>query len=85
MTKPPRPRANSAPVLEIDAMDVMEWQHGQRTPQASDANLAALVRQSARHESAPVPSEPRKAPLVARARVTDAPPAAVGPAQRPSD
>jgi hypothetical protein len=89
MTKPSRPRANSSPVVEIDAMDVLEWQHGQRTPQASDANLAALVRQSAKHESAPIEVEPaRKAPLVARARVTDAPPSVpriAAPARRPSE
>jgi len=83
MIKPAPPsRANSQVLeLEIDAMDVMEWQHGQRTPQASDANLAALVKQSAKsHESAPVAAEAaRTLPLVARARVTEAPPP--GPAR----
>ena len=70
MTKPTPPRANSSPVVEIDAMDVMEWQHGQRTPQASDANLAALVKQSAKGESAPIAVEPARkpAPIVPRVR-----------------
>jgi hypothetical protein len=38
----------AADVVEIDAIDVLEWEHGQRTPQASDANLAALLEESVR-------------------------------------
>jgi hypothetical protein len=46
MTKPSVP--TPADVVEIDAMDVAEWESGQRTPQTSDANLAELVRRSAK-------------------------------------
>ncbi|HEX4418395.1 MAG TPA: tetratricopeptide repeat protein [Kofleriaceae bacterium] len=77
MTKPvPTSRANSQVLeLEIDAMDRMEWQHGQRTPQASDANLAALVKQSAKsYESARVAAGVARTPPVPRPRVTEAPP-----------
>lgn len=57
MTKPTRPRAgNSEPrVVEIDAIDVAEWERDQHTPQAPPAGLAALVRQTA----APPVAEPR--------------------------
>ena len=51
MTKPSQPPA--ANVVEIDAMDVTEWEAGQSTPQASDANLAELVRRSAKSAEAP--------------------------------
>ena len=69
MTKPvvPTPPAGNN-VVEMDAIDVKEWEHGQRTPQASDANLAALVKQSgesaaesAAHRVAP-PAAPATAP-----------------------
>ncbi|HEY0193681.1 MAG TPA: hypothetical protein VGC42_21340 [Kofleriaceae bacterium] len=77
MTKPTPPRLAMNEIVEIDALDVMEWQHGQRTPQASDANLAALVKQSARvHESAPIAvASPRTPSLVPRARPSEARPA----------
>ena len=51
MTKPSQPP--QANVVEIDAMDVTEWEAGQSTPQASDANLAELVRRSAKSAEAP--------------------------------
>ena len=50
-------------VVEMDAMDVREWEAGQRTPQASDANLAALVKQSA-HASGPVVADRPSASIV---------------------
>jgi hypothetical protein len=56
-------------IVEIDAMDVAEWEHGQRTPQASDANIAALLEKTAK------PAEragdgPSTAATVARPRLT---------------
>lgn len=55
MTKPTERPPTADHVVEMDAMDVHEWEHGQNTPQASDANLAALVKQSAKRDlSAPV-------------------------------
>jgi hypothetical protein len=63
MTKPAVPPPVRDDVVEIDAMDVAEWESGQRTPQASDANLAELVRKTA------APPEPAAhAPIVARER-----------------
>lgn len=57
MTKPAAPRTGkdaarapgAAPerVVEIDAIDVAEWERDQHTPQAPVAGLAALVRQTA--------------------------------------
>jgi len=85
MTKPAPPSARSGEqVVEIDAMDVHEWEHGQRTPQASDANLAALVEQSAKpHESAPVDGS-RTRSIATRPRVTGtAPPGASASVARP--
>ena len=64
------PPAAADEVVEIDAMDEWEWEQGQRTPQASDANLAALVRETAKPIAPIVESPPRKTPLVPRGRVT---------------
>lgn len=90
MTKPGGPPATGGgDVLEIDAMDLAEWEQDQRTPQASVANLAALVEQSARPAEPVEVAAPRKTPLVARARaagpVVPRPPRAIdtpaGPAR----
>jgi hypothetical protein len=62
MTKPAIPAARNE-VVEIEAMDVAEWESGQRTPQAPDANLAELVRKTA----AP-PAPPARVQTVARER-----------------
>lgn len=71
MTKPAAPPPAAADeVVEIDAMDEWEWEQGQRTPQASDANLAALVRETAKPIAPIAESPPRKTPLVPRGRVT---------------
>ncbi|HMG55879.1 MAG TPA: tetratricopeptide repeat protein [Kofleriaceae bacterium] len=43
----PPPGHGESVEVEIDAMDLAEWESGQSTPQASDANLAELVRRSA--------------------------------------
>ena len=40
-------------VVEMDAMDVDDWDRDRHTPVASDGNLAALVKQSAVDESKP--------------------------------
>ncbi|HEU4732039.1 MAG TPA: hypothetical protein VFT22_29285, partial [Kofleriaceae bacterium] len=63
----PAPPAAAGEVVEIDAIDVQEWEQHQRTPQASDANLAALVRESAIRPEPALAEAPR-----ARARVTAA-------------
>ncbi len=76
MTEPaaPPPAAADEEVeveeVEIDAMDLWEWEQDQRTPQASDANLAALVRESAKSIEPIALAPPRKTPLVPRGRVT---------------
>jgi len=62
MSKPAVPPARSE-VVEIEAMDVAEWESGQRTPQAPDANLAELVR-----KTAAVPEPPTRVQTVARER-----------------
>ena len=55
-------------VVEIDAMDVDEWDRDRHTPRAHDANLAALVKQSAstdepkRTTSATTPRPPTAKP-----------------------
>ncbi|HEX7837362.1 MAG TPA: hypothetical protein VF469_07865, partial [Kofleriaceae bacterium] len=46
MTKPAVQPAHTD-IVEIDAMDVAEWESGQRTPLACDTNLAELVRRTA--------------------------------------
>jgi len=103
MTKPalPPPAAGDELVevevveVEIDAMDVREWEQDQRTPQASDANLAALVRESKKSLEPVAEAPPRKMPLVPRGRVTglvspqpprtsETPPASGVPAKRPA-
>jgi tetratricopeptide repeat protein len=67
MTKPAPPPPARADVveleLEIEAMDVAEWESGQRTPQAADANLAELVRKTATQ-----PAPPTRVQTVARER-----------------
>ena len=71
MTKPGGPPpSETGEVLEIDAMDLAEWEQDQRTPQASVANLAALVKQSEKPPEQIAPPGPRKTAVVARARVT---------------
>ena len=70
MTKPAvPPSASTGEVVEIDAMDGMEWEQGQRTPQASDANLAALVKKTAAAPEPVAAERPRNAPHKARASV----------------
>jgi hypothetical protein len=49
--------------VEIEAMDVAEWESGQRTPQHPDANLAELVRKTATQ-----PAPPMRVQTVARER-----------------
>ena len=87
MTKPALPPATTSievVEIEIDALDGMEWEQGQRTPQASDANLAALVKKSANQPEPAVPHVPRRTPLKARARVTGSePPQPVRPPDPP--
>jgi hypothetical protein len=63
MTKPAVPPPAHHHVIEIDAMDVAEWESGQSTPQASDANIAELVR-----KTASLPAQPARAQTVARNR-----------------
>ncbi len=63
MTKPAIPSPVRHDVVEIDAMDVAEWESGQSTPQASDANLAELVRKTATQ-----PELPTRVLTVARER-----------------
>ena len=78
MIKPTKPGPGHEGVVEMDAMDVHEWDAGQRTPQASDANLAALVKQSA---SAPAALDRTGAPRPQFARTTQTSPrtpAAIG-------
>jgi len=76
MTKLQVPSREGDDVVEMDAMDVREWEQGQRTPQASDANLAALVKQSAKAQE-PVEAQgahgSRKAKAAARARSSGLP------------
>jgi Tetratricopeptide repeat len=47
MTKSATPPPARSDVVEIEAMDLAEWESGQSTPQTSDANLAELVRRTA--------------------------------------
>lgn len=61
MTKPATLSPVRNDVVEIDAMDVAEWESGQSTPQASDANLAELVRKTATS-----PESPTRVQIVAR-------------------
>jgi tetratricopeptide repeat protein len=63
MTKPAAPPSARHDVVEIEAMDVAEWESGQRTPQAPDANLAELVRKTASQ-----PEPPTRVQTVARER-----------------
>jgi hypothetical protein len=57
MTKPAPPRAGQKPpsVVEMDAIDVAEWERDQHTPRAPSAGLAALVRQTLPQPSADEP------------------------------
>jgi len=82
MTKPAPPpsREEAATVVEIDAIDVAEWEHDQHTPLAPSAGLAALVRQTlpqpstAEPRGEPVPpKQGRVAPLPSAATPTLAP------------
>ncbi|HEX3764614.1 MAG TPA: hypothetical protein VHW23_38230 [Kofleriaceae bacterium] len=68
MTKRGVPTPARGQVVEIDAMDVAEWESGQRTPQASDANLAELVRKSAATPPAATPVPAAHAQTVPRER-----------------
>ncbi len=62
MTKPTKPAPESEEI-EMDAMDLEEWERGQSTPPASDAKLTELVKQSAA-----IPDEPKR-PTQTLARV----------------
>ena len=89
----PTPAAGNS-VVEMDAIDVKEWEHGQRTPQASDANLAALVKQSgesgaesAAHRSPAIPAisaspGPASAPLASGSSARPALPPVPDPGRR---
>ena len=76
MTKPDKPGAPAKPdaasehvsIVEIEAVDLDEWERDQRTPSASPENLAALVRQTtAKAPDADKPAPPRTAATVTRA------------------
>ena len=70
MTKPTS--TSNEEIVEIDAMDVQEWEKGQLTPLQSDAKLAALVKQSVEAPapaSPPQASGPRKTATMARVQV----------------
>ena len=92
MTKPAIPSPVRNDVVEIDAMDVAEWESGQSTPQASDVNLAELVRKTATSPESPTrvqtvarphTSTQIGAPVIPRppSRARTAPP---GPAPKPT-
>jgi len=60
-----KPAAGKTPaagvgVVEMDAIDGTEWERGQRTPLESDANLAALVKKSAKEVEPPAADAARK-------------------------
>jgi Tetratricopeptide repeat len=92
MTKPAIPPPVRNDIVEIDAMDVAEWESGQSTPQTSDANLAELVRKTATSLEPPTrvqtvarqhTSTQTGAPVIRRppSRARTAPP---GPAPKPT-
>jgi hypothetical protein len=75
VSKPASPRAgDGGQVVEIDAIDVAEWESDQHTPQAPVAGLAALVRQTVRGRS-------QGEAAVARSPQLPAQPPAQSPAQ----
>src|SRR5436309_11904949 len=63
-------------VVEIDAVDMVEWDRDRHTPQASDQKVAELVKKSAETDK---PAEVAR-PTAAHARTTTRPRAAVVPA-----
>ncbi|MDB4956792.1 MAG: hypothetical protein JWO36_4361 [Myxococcales bacterium] len=72
--KPSQTPATDPSVVEIDAMDVNEWEHGQHTPKANETKLGELVRQSA--PSTPPesqPSAPRKTATFQRLTTSSGP------------
>jgi hypothetical protein len=78
-TPPSGSSHHSAPhVVEIDAMDVAEWESGQRTPLASDPNLAELVRRTAELPAQAVVDDEPSSALRARKKT-----ATLVPARRP--
>jgi hypothetical protein len=85
MSDPGDPDApTTVAVVEMDAMDLEEWEQDQHTPAAPEEHLAALVKQTrsapATAESAPAPAvAPRKLASIARAPA-GTPPATVTPA-----
>lgn len=79
MTKPAVLPAH-VDIVEIDAMDVAEWESGQRTPLASGPNLAELVRRTAELPAqAAVDDEPTSSPARRARKKT----AMLVPARRP--
>jgi hypothetical protein len=69
-----------ADIVEIDAMDIAEWESGQQTPRASAPNLAELVRRSAELPAvAVVDGEPTSLPVRPARKRT----ATLVPARRP--
>lgn len=69
--------------LEIEAIDIEEWEAGQRTPEANDAKLEALVRQTATMPAVDrpgAPEPPRRTATIARA-VPKIPPATPAPVE----
>ncbi|MCX5745470.1 MAG: hypothetical protein NT062_23585, partial [Proteobacteria bacterium] len=67
-------------IVEMDAMDVGEWESEQLTPPTSDAKLAALVKQSvAASAEAPAIPRTRTGPAVAPVLKVSLPPPALPP------
>lgn len=69
-----------ADIVEIDAMDIAEWESGQKTPRASAPNLAELVRRTAELPAVSVVDGEPPPPPVHRARKRTA---TLVPARRP--
>lgn len=97
MIKPASPRAGqgNANVVEIDAIDVAEWERDQYTPRAPAAGLAELVRQTLPQPiAAEAPKRPAQVsqggvsqtprPAMPAARAPAAPPANSAPGGKPA-
>lgn len=61
MTAKRPPEEEASAVVELDAMDVAEWEQDQHTPVAPDSELAALVKKTAADAEKPATPAPGRA------------------------
>ncbi|MBA3451955.1 MAG: hypothetical protein H0T42_02520, partial [Deltaproteobacteria bacterium] len=83
MSKPAPPSQPKEELVEMEAMDLEEWEQDQHTPVATDEKLAELVKQSAAVPAA-APLRHTQTQTVPRVVAKSPPPSPAGPFDGPT-